>query len=125
MPWYCAHIVQYDEVAGETGQNYKVTENVHLIEAMDSEHALEAARAIGRQEAGNMSAGLFSDDRPARIVHAGVRKIVECEDPTRAPLSGEEVTYSEWEAETLEDVRLYATGHDIKLRSADGIRNHR
>src|SRR5947208_2130786 len=95
--WFAAHVVMLFKPQSGTQELHYFHENVILIEATSVDEAFERAQAIGR-EAEMDSSGTEVCGTPTRYVFAGLRKIVECQGPTRYDGSelttGTEVTYT-------------------------------
>lgn len=82
MTWYAAHIIQLIKFLDGVQDSYPLYENIVLIQADSSSQAWETARTIGLSiynEDGATST-TTENDRPAALVFAGVRKIIECEN---------------------------------------------
>ena len=77
-------------------------ENVFLIEANNSDHAISIATKIGQNEISGYL-GLKIDDEDAICNFEGVRKIVNVSNPYpldqdgERPVSGTEITYTEFQ----------------------------
>jgi hypothetical protein len=51
--------------------------------------------------------------------------LTECDLAANRPASGDEVTYSEWELDSLEAVKRFAAGEPVRLRTNDRYRTLR
>lgn len=116
--WYSAHLIFYFSVEGQ--DSVLVHENVHLIEADDDDAAHESAENIGREgEDLNADGTLFLNDLPAQYRFAGVRKVISVETtPDTAVgkiVSGIEVTYSQFEVDTVSQVTQLANGEFVDV----------
>lgn len=77
MGWYAASVVMYFELKNEPQDEYPIWENVYLIEAPNGAEARRKAEYFGKLEEGNDDS-LTWNDRPARQVYGGIRKILTC-----------------------------------------------
>lgn len=116
--WYSAHAIFYFKC--ENQDSFLVHENIYLVLASDGQSALALAIAIAREnEDFNENGTLLLNDKPAQYVFAGIRKVVEVEmspDAQRDKIvSGLEVTYSELEVDTLEDVNRLVSGEFVEI----------
>ncbi|GLQ97277.1 DUF4288 domain-containing protein [Dyella mobilis] len=116
--WYCAHGIFYFKV--EHQETYLVQENVYLIDAGNEKDALQQAEAICRGNEDLSEDGhLELNGEKAQYLFAGIRKLIEIEhDPETARghlRSGVEVTYSELEVDTMEEVRGLAKGAFVNV----------
>lgn len=82
MKWYAAHLIEYAKFRDGVQDTYPFYENVVLIEADSSEEVWDKAEKFGKDHEAD-DKRLAWNDRPARMVFVGVRKII-------APSSGEE-----------------------------------
>jgi hypothetical protein len=119
MNWYSAHIIMYVELRDRTQQRYPVWENIVLIKARDADAAFETAERRGRSEEGDSDGSFRWGKHPARWVFAGVRKLTECVDASDRPADGTEVSYTEFELESLDAVRRLAAGKSVQVQIAD------
>ncbi|HYO72747.1 MAG TPA: hypothetical protein VEU33_42395, partial [Archangium sp.] len=78
MRWYAASVVAYVELMDGTQEEYRVWENVYLFRAEDADEARALAEKHGREACAGASDGLTLDDKPARLVFGGVRKLLSC-----------------------------------------------
>ena len=111
--WYCAHAIFYFE--SDRQESYLIYENVYLIRSKDEESALlEAIKIAKDNEDLNEDGHLLLNEKPARYLFAGIRKIVEVETNYQTAkgsiVSGTEVTYSEMEVDSLDEVNRLANG---------------
>ena len=119
MTWYSAHIILYLELREGAQDHYLVWENIFLIGAGSNAESFEPAERLGRSADEDDDPTLTLDGKPARWVFAGVRKLVECVDPTERPGDGTEVTYNELIANSIEDVKKLAGGEDVRITYLD------
>jgi hypothetical protein len=116
--WYSAHAIFYFKC--EHRDSILVHENVYLVRSSDEEDALAQAISIARQnEDLNEDGHLELNSKPAQYLFAGIRKVVAVElNPDTAKdeiASGLEVTYSELEVDTIEDVTRLADGEFVDV----------
>lgn len=131
MTWYAAHIVQYWKFLDGNQDSYPLYENIVLIEANDTDAAWEKAKQIGdnvyNDNEGSSTATY--NDRPAALVFAGIRKLVECEnmssegldraDAGFRPTHGTEITYSEMEVDSRDALDKLLKGEQVSVMYQD------
>jgi len=129
MTWYAAHLIQYVRFLDGIQDRYPCYDNVVLIEASSVANAVADAEEIGRTAYGaDSGTGFTWDNRPAEWVFAGLRKLIECEDagvsapdaPDRydaafRPGHGTEVTYSEIEVQTRQELIDLVAGQPVHV----------
>lgn len=121
MAWFCAHAIFYFELKDEPQDSYLVWENVYLVEAPTDEQALSEAERYARAEEEASSDTLTLNEKPCRYRFAGVRKLItvshigEADEPDDLPTSGAEVTYSEFEVDTFDEVTRLAQGEFVDV----------
>ncbi|MEO8608309.1 MAG: DUF4288 domain-containing protein [Chloroflexota bacterium] len=115
MTWYAAHLIQYFQLRDEPQDHYKAWENIVLIQADSTEEAFKMARAIGTERFGDIDDTLRLDDKPAKSVFGGVRKLVDCEDKDLHPGHGTEVTYFEFELDSEEGLKQLIDGETVTV----------
>jgi hypothetical protein len=120
MAWFAAHAVLYFKTEGGGRGRVHVWENVYLIEAEDVDAAWEKAEARAREEEGDDDGTLEVDGRPATLVFAGLRKLSELyeEGEARRPVSGDEITYAEFEVRDEDAVRAFVEGREVSVTYA-------
>ncbi len=115
MRWYAASLIIYIEFKSGKQEVFPLWENVVLISASSEDKALRKATALGSMQAGD-DAGTFTfGGRPARRVFAGVRKLIQCEDPEIQPSDGIEVTYSEMSVRSIKNLKELANGKPVRI----------
>lgn len=116
--WYCAHGIFYFALKYKEQDSYFIHENVYLVEASNADDAMEKAVNYARaHEDDNEGDTLTLNDEPVRYVFAGIRKLVTiaiCEEGAK-PTDGCEVTYSELEVDTLDEVKKLASGDFVDV----------
>jgi Domain of unknown function (DUF4288) len=127
MAWFAAHIISYVEFQDGVQDKYPVWENIVLIEANSAQEASGLAQKIGIEEYDDPdgSEGLYWEDRPARWVFAGIRKIIESHDTAsttigrgasdHSPTTGTEVSYSQLQVGTREALDALVAGDPVEL----------
>ncbi len=120
--WYSAHAIFYFQTSSQS--QYLVHENVYLIEADDADSAMKQALSLAQsREDTSLDGSLCLGDQPAEYKFAGIRKLVEVEqnpNPEGPGLwNGVEVSYSEIELGTLDEVKQLAQGKILHLRLLD------
>ena len=118
MPWFVAHAVLYVRFKRGGQSSYPVWENVYLVEAPTSEGALAAAESRAREDEGDSNGSFTWEGRPAEWVFAGVRKLVTVAlaSSEARPGHGDELTYSEFSAPSLEAVHQLAAGGTVEVK---------
>jgi len=122
MSWYAAHILML--VKFKRGQQRRVPawENVVLIEAEDDDEAIAKAEEIGLKECSDGDGSARWGGRPFTWEFAGVRRVCSCAVMGNRPSSGDELTFSELEFESLAAAKRYADGRPLAVRHTDQIR---
>lgn len=117
---YCAHAIFYFELLSHDQDSYLVHENVYLIEAEDAHQAAKVAAEIGKDnEDASEDGHLELNEQKAAYLFAGIRKIIEVEPspvpPSASGLIGLELSYSEFEVDSLDQVRALARGDMVEV----------
>jgi hypothetical protein len=123
MSWYCAHIVMLVELKNATQERFPVWENVILIEAKNEEVAFDMAERHGRAEEGDDGETFEWEQSPARWVFAGVRKLTQFDTLSGSFDSGVELTYTEFEVGSREEVKQLASGKPVQALFNDIYRH--
>ncbi len=121
MSWYAAHLIQYFKYREARQRSFVVWENVVLIRARSAEDAYAKAERIGREEEAIDDESLRVGGHPAKLLFAGVRKVVLCVDPDRRPGDGTEVSYTEMVLPSEKAVHQLAAGESVAVRIDDGF----
>ncbi len=120
MTWYAAHVVLSIHPK-EKGASITMYENVFLIEAIDANEAKQIAEDVGRKSVVGYS-DLEIDGAPTTCVFEGVRKIINVSNPfpldqdEDRPVSGTEITYTEFQAKTSKDIERFMIGREVDLK---------
>jgi hypothetical protein len=119
MNWYAAHMIQYFKYRQGRQRSFLVWENIVLIRASNSDEAYAKAEKMGREEEAIDDPSLRIGGHPAKMVFAGVRKVVECLDCDRRPGDGTEVSYTEMELRSEAAIRSLVAGDSVGVTIAD------
>jgi len=115
MVWYAAHIIMSVRFKDGIQDTYPVWENVVLIEAASEKDAWQKAEQRARRYEGDSEGSFTWDGRPATWIFAGIRKLIVTDYLGAQPASGTEVTYSEFELATEEDLRKLIDGDSVDV----------
>jgi hypothetical protein len=115
MPWYAASVVLYFKFKDGNQNTYPVWENVILIEANTPQEAFEKAKRIGLTEEGDSDGTMKWENRPASIVFAGVRKVIECTDKNDRPMDSTEITYSQFRLRDKQSLDKLIKGDPVEV----------
>jgi hypothetical protein len=123
MTWFAAHALVAMRRIDSVGPIH-VYENVYLVEAEDSERAKVLAMEMARAEV-EVDDGLTIDGVSVTRSLAGVRKVISVSNPdpldldADRPVSGTEITYSEFEVDSEDALRRLAVGASVAVRYVD------
>lgn len=117
---YCAHAILYFKLLSLDQESFLVHENVYLVEAEDVDQAAKVAAEIGkRNEDANEDGHLELNGQKAAYLFAGIRKIIEVEQSpvpvSAAGLIGLELSYSEFEVDTLDQALALGRGDMVEV----------
>jgi hypothetical protein len=122
--WFAAHALIAMQRVDLQGP-ISVYENIFLVEASSHKHAKELAIEMAKPEA-ECNDQLTVNGMEARCFLVGIRKTILISQPTSSdldetspPISGTEITYSEFEVESEEDLKKLATGDCVVVRYVD------
>lgn len=118
--WYCAHAIFYFELKYEPQSSYLVHENIYLIQASDENEAMKKALKIGKEnEDLSEDDHLVVNEKPARYIFSGIRKLITVSNYDKEDRniidSGMEVTYSELEVDSLNDIKKLEKGSFVEV----------
>jgi hypothetical protein len=120
MNWYAVHAIMYMECLEGEQDSYDIYENIFLIHAADFDEA--EAKGIRRakedESSGSSEDGQTWNNRPARTVFAGLRKVL-CMNGEEQPGDGTELSYSLLTVLTKEDVRKLAADEPVDVTYQD------
>lgn len=116
---YCAHAIFYFKLTEANQDSFLVHENVYLIDAADEDQALISAIQLAKEREDRSEDGhLELNEEKAAYVFGGIRKLIEVETAPHAAntagLAGLELTYSEFEVDTIEQVQALADGDMVE-----------
>jgi Domain of unknown function (DUF4288) len=115
MFWYAANAIMYIKFDDGNQDKYPVFENIILIEANSDKEAVEKAKTIAKEEEIQSNKDFTWEKRPASLVFAGIRKLISFNNPEEAPSHGTEITYSQLEVKTKEDLLKLARGEPVMV----------
>ena len=118
MPWYAAHVVMAFRLTRHPQTEWHAFENVFLIEADSSKDAHAKARQRGLEDESHDDS-LTLRGRPAVLEFAGIRKIVACFSEDERPGDGTEVTYTELEFSSREQLDRFLDGKEANVLVSD------
>lgn len=119
--WFSAHVIFYYEKINGNQESYLINENIYLISATDWKDAERIAREIGLDNQDLSEDGhLELNEEKVSYRFAGVRKIIDVETQVEnsqfyAQPDGVEISYSEFEVDTLEEVLSLARGDMVDV----------
>lgn len=117
MRWYTAHVITYIRYKAQRQETFPVYENLVLIAATSTQEAVQKAADKARLEyVGDSEGTLTSDGEPAEMVFAGVRKVVLVDDSDERPGDGTELSYTEMQVSSIEDIERLAAGQTLPVR---------
>jgi hypothetical protein len=115
MNWYAAHLILFFRLKQGKQRSVRVWENVVLVRAETEAEAFAKAERRGREEQAADDGTIRLGSHPAELVFAGVRKVVLCEDETKRPSDGSEVTYTEMVLPSEKAVYQLAAGDSVAV----------
>lgn len=121
MTWYAAHVVMCVRFRSGAQGKFPVWENIVLVSAKSEDEAFEKAEQVGRETAADDDPSFKWGRRAARWEFVGVRKLVECALAGAAPASGDEISYTELEFDSLAAVRAFASGNPVRAKIDDSF----
>jgi hypothetical protein len=116
MGWYAAHAIMYVKFADGNQDRYPIWENIILIEANSDEQALDLAEKRAKEDESETEDDFTWEERPAFLVFAGIRKIISCNNPENQPTHGTEISYSQIEVNTEEELSKLAKGETVIVK---------
>jgi hypothetical protein len=122
MTWFAAHIIMAVKLKAKRQTRIPVWENIVLIEAGSEAEAFAKAEERGHSDEGDSDGTFRWNGQRAEWVFAGVRKLVECEDPEERPTDGTEVSYSQFELSSKQALAKYVACKPIALSLDETIR---
>lgn len=122
MSWYAAHVVMVVRFKDQPQDHFPAWENIILIRADTGEAAFEKAMRRAREDEGDCGGTMRWGEKPAEWVFAGVRKIVACVDEEQQPGDGTEVSYTDLEFSSRDELDRFVRGEDVTVLVCDGLR---
>ncbi|CAM4042420.1 DUF4288 domain-containing protein [Paracidovorax anthurii] len=119
--WFSVHVIFYYEKINGEQDSYLINENIYLIGALDWQDAERVAKEIGLKNQDLSEDGhLELNGEKVAYKFAGVRKIIGVETQSvnsefSAQPNGVEISYSEFEVDTLEEVLLLSRGDMVNI----------
>ena len=118
--WYCAHAIFYFELINDPQESFLVHENIYLISAPNVKAARIRAEKIACENEDLSEDGhLELNDKKARYVYAGIRKVVDIEPRPVTDdclgFDGIEISYSVFEVDSHTHVKLLADGEMVNV----------
>ena len=123
MTWYAVHALVAMKRVDSVGP-ISVYENIFLVEAKDSNDAVSLGQSMAKVEA-DIEDDLTIDGVQAVRSFAGIRKVITISNPEPLdldqdrPVSGTEITYSEYEVDSEDELRKLAAGEQVTVRYVD------
>ena len=115
MTWYAASIIMYTGFKDGKQDKYPIWENIVLIQAEATDQALKKATKRGLEDEGDSNGTYLYEDRPAMLIFAGIRKLIETQNSGTQPSDGTEVTYSQMEVYDYESLSKLVNGEPITI----------
>lgn len=117
---FCAHAIFYFKLLDVNQETFLVHENVYLIDAEDSNQAANSAIQIAKANEDTSNDGhLELNEQKAAYIFSGLRKVIEVEQTSALVnalgLAGLELTYSEFEVDTFDQVFALANGDMVEI----------
>ncbi|MDK2125313.1 DUF4288 domain-containing protein [Parachitinimonas caeni] len=121
MTWFVASLVMSIRIKSGVQFELPVYENFVLMEGESSDVALKKAIAIGKKEE-LINDDLELDGLPARMCFEGIRKLINVSNPEPLdldgdqPVSGTELTYSQYLIQGEEALKSLVNGDEVELK---------
>ena len=107
MSWYSASAIFLFEYKEGEQDTYDILENVYLIEANSPEEACLKADVYAKRDEGDDDGSLMLNERPARLVYHGIRKLINVVNLNTlddSPTDGAEVTFSKYRLKSKDEL---------------------
>jgi Domain of unknown function (DUF4288) len=121
MSWYAAHVVMMVKFKAQPQDRFPGWENIILLRADTGDQAFEKAERRAREDEGDDEGTFRWGGKPAEWVFAGVRKVVACVDEDQRPGDGTEVSYTDLEFSSREDLERFVKGEDVNVLVCDRL----
>lgn len=115
MNWFAAHVIMAVKWKKKRQTRIPVWENIILLQAETEEEAFAKAEQRGRADAMKDDSFCWGSE-PAEWTFAGVRKITLCQDETKRPRDGTEITYTEMEVASEEALHKLVEGEPVSVK---------
>jgi len=115
---FAAHVIMSVKFAKGIQDRFPVYENVVLVDADTDAEALEKATAIGMEDVETDSESFRWNDRPATLIFAGIRKLIECRSLGGSDDrvgDGTEISYSQMTLRSEDDLRKLVEGDPVQV----------
>lgn len=116
MPWYVAHAILMVRLKEGAQRDFPIWENAYLISAENDRIALEKAKLRAQEDSGDAGGSFKCNGQLAGLEFVGIRKLILCEDSDLNPESGAEVTYSQFTANSEQEVQDLAQGKTVQIK---------
>jgi hypothetical protein len=117
--WYSVTIVVGLEVINAANSQVLIEEQVHLVEAVNAEDANVTGKLIGEDHC-RIDDGIEWNGKTAKRFFGGVRRVVETQnmdgDARGQPISGCEITYSEFVLKSRADLTKLLSGEEVSVQ---------
>jgi len=116
---YFAHAIFYFKLLFRKNDTFLVHENVYIIDAKDLDEANESAIKLAKtHEEMNDEGYLEINEEKCAYIFVGIRKITKAQKfflhvGALHDISGEEMTYSVFEVDSLEKLEMLAAGKTV------------
>ena len=117
LSWYAVHAVLLIELKSQTQNSFSVWENIYVVFANSPEEAKEKGATIAKSYEGDSQGSFTWKEEPATFVYKGIRKVISVEGASLGQErieDGSEVTYNEFEFETLMDLEEFLNQRPTK-----------
>ena len=114
--WYAAHLIMYVKFKEHEQKKIPVWENIVLIKADSDDEAFEKAERRGHDDEGDDDETFRWDEKPAKWVFAGVRKLTRCQQSEERPDDGVEISYTELSVDSEDALHKLVSGESVGVR---------
>ncbi len=116
MAWFAVHQIEYFKYRQGKQDVFPVYENIYLFEAENSDEAREKAENFFK-EVNFDDKTLTLEDKPAKSINAGIRKIVEIThwDEEGILKSKDEITWNEFNVFDEKDIEKILKGEYVNV----------
>jgi hypothetical protein len=121
MTLYSAHLIRYLKVKDGDQARFPVEETAYLIDASSPDDAFDQAEAIGQEINECDNEDFTWENRPAKWIYAGIRKLLDqsCFAPDHLDredsFTFKEITYSEFMADRREALQDLIEGRPVTI----------